>query len=765
MTRHPARDSTGPSHDARRRGAAAWPRYAEDDRNFVAFAEIAFNPVITTTPDGIITTWNSAAERLYGYAPSQAIGAAIDTIVADDQRQRYRAAIAALVASEPSGEFETARIAKDGHRIHVVAILAALRSADGNIVRIIDVSRDVSALKAAEDKFRLAVESCPNGMMMSDATGAIVMVNREIERLFGYRRDELIGRSVDELLPDRLRRRHARLREDFGQRPRERHMNGSRELIGLRKDGVEFPIEVGLTPIESRDGMMILSAIVDITERKRLDRLKDEFVAMVSHELRTPLTSISGSLGLLMGNAAGHLPATAKRLLTIAHANSQRLVRLINDILDLQKIESGQVVFHLRYLGLRALVEQTIDANRAVAQGAGVRIRLEAGTDGEVFADADRIAQIVTNLLSNAIKFSPSGEEVVVAIARHGDDLRVSVRDHGPGIPEEFKPRIFEKFAQADSSDARQKDGTGLGLNIVKQLIHQHGGKVGFAAAPGGGAVFHFDLPCHFEPAVRERDRQAAASGPPLLLCDDDAAASALLADALHAAGYVVEAASTAAGACAHAADTPYAAILTELELPDLDGIRLIGRLRALPRHADTPIIVVSIDPAETRSDPRSAALPVLDWRDKPGDRAALVRMMRAAIAATGLARPGILQVEPDAELRQFAREALRAHADIVSSGSIDDARALLAERDFDLAVLDLAQADDAGLDILTELHDREGHAIPVLLFSADDEPALVQRVRAVLERSRMSIDRVVGTVRLAVARHAGGMPARTEVA
>jgi PAS domain S-box-containing protein len=602
-------------------------------------------------------------------------------------------------------------------------------------------------------------------MMMSDASGIIVLVNKEVERLFGYRRDELIGRKVDDLVPERLRRRHALLRELFAQRPRGRYMDGSRELVGLRKDGVEFPIEVGLTPVDSRDGLMILSAIVDISERKRLDRLKDEFVAVVSHELRTPLTSISGSLGLLMGNAAGHLPATAMRLLTIAHSNSQRLVRLINDILDLQKIESGQVVFHLRYLGLRALVEQTIEANRAFAQGFGVRIRLDTGIDGEVFADADRMAQVLTNLLSNAIKFSPPGEEVVVAITRHGDDLRVSVRDHGPGIPDEFKPHIFEKFAQADSSDSRQKGGTGLGLSIVKQLIHQHGGNVGFAGAPGGGTVFHFDLPCHFEPAVRERDRQAAASGPPLLLCDNDASASALLADALHEAGYVVEAASTAAGACAHAADTSYAAMLTDLRLPDLDGIRLIGRFRALPRHADTPIIVVSIDPAQTRSDPRSAALPIFDWREKPSDRGQLVRSVRAAIAGTGLARPRVLHVEPDRELRRFVREALRAHADIVSSESIDDTRARLADRDFDLGVLDLTHVDDAGLDILTELHDRDGHAIPVLLFSADDDPALAQRVRSALARSRMSIDRVVGTVRLAVARHAGQARARPEVA
>jgi PAS domain S-box-containing protein len=350
--------------------------------------------------------------------------------------------------------------------------------------------------EAAEEMFRLAVESCPTGMMMSDEAGTIVMVNSEIERLFGYRREELIGRSIDMLLPEHLRRQHVRHRDHFARDPERRPVGHNRDLMALRRDGSAYPVEIGLNPIRTRDGLMVLSTIADISERKRLDRLKDEFVAMVSHELRTPLTSIAGSLGLLTGNAVGNLPAAAMRLLAIAHANSQRLVRLINDILDLQKIEAGQVVFHLKYLELRPFLEQTLDANRAFAHEYGVRIRLDdASIGGEVFADGDRLAQIITNLVSNATKFSPAGSEVTVGIEQRGDNIRVSVRDRGPGIPEEFKSRIFEKFAQADSSDARQKGGTGLGLSIVKQLIHQHGGTVGFEPAPDGGTIFYFELP------------------------------------------------------------------------------------------------------------------------------------------------------------------------------------------------------------------------------------------------------------------------------
>lgn len=627
-----------------------------------------------------------------------------------------------------------------------------------------DLAHDAVSHEAGEEKFRVAVESCPNGMIMSDADGRIVMVNSEIERLFGYRREELIGSSIDILVPERLRRQHLHHRNGFVRMPEKRQMGGHRDLMGRRRDGSEFPVEVGLNPIRTHAGPMVLSAIVDISERKRLERLKDEFVAMVSHELRTPLTSIAGSLGLLMGNAAGHLPDTAVRLLSIAHANSRRLVRLINDILDLQKIEAGQVVFHLKYLDLRPLLEQTLEANRAFAHEFDVRIRIdEASDDGEVFADSDRLAQVITNLLSNAIKFSPKGGEVTVGIEWRGDNLRIWVRDRGPGIPDDFKPRIFEKFAQADSSNARQKGGSGLGLSIVKQLIHQHGGRVGFEDASGGGTVFYFELPNVSKPARGNHGARAGA-GAPILLCENDTATSGLLAEAFFRVGLAVEAVSTAAGAQMHAAETPYTALLIDLALPDLDGISLMRQLRALPRHAATPVLFFALSPKPaTRL--QVGALSVSDWLAKPADRGQLLRTIHRTIAETGFARPRVLHVEPDAEVRALMHEALCAHADITSVGSAASAQHALAGNTYDLAVLDLAHVDDAGLGLLASLTDHDGRALTALVFSTATGPEVAERVRSVLAGSCMSLDRLVGTVRLVLAAHGTSAEASTEVA
>lgn len=234
------------------------------------------------------------------------------------------------------------------------------------------------------------------------------------------------------------------------------------------------------------------------TERKRLERLKDEFVSTVSHELRTPLTSIAGSLGLLTGKAAGTMPEPAARLLAIAHDNSQRLVRLVNDILDIEKLESGHASFDFMNVELGTLVSQTVELIRGYAEGQGVNIRIEASAViGDIWTDPDRLAQVITNLLSNAIKFSRPDGEVVVSVGRNADSdtVMIAVSDHGEGISADFKSRIFGRFAQADGTNARRKGGTGLGLSIAKQIVDRLGGRIGFADAPGGGTIFQVELP------------------------------------------------------------------------------------------------------------------------------------------------------------------------------------------------------------------------------------------------------------------------------
>ncbi len=375
------------------------------------------------------------------------------------------------------------------------------------------IANEGAGSQRPEDLLSCVIEACPIGLVMTDRTGRIVLANGEAEKMFGYARDELLGQMVDILIPRERRAEHARRRADFAAHPGVRAAGG-RNFEAMRKDGSTFPVEVGLNPINWSEDFAVLSVIADISDRRRSDRLKDEFVATVSHELRTPLTSISGALTLLAGNASASLSESALRLVAIAHANSQRLVHLVNGILDMEKIESGKLIFSLKHVVVRPLVEQVIETHRAFAEGYGIQLRLDATSAEAVMrSDPDALLQILTNLLSNAIKFSPLGAEVVVAIEDQGDTISISVRDHGTGVPADFRNRIFGKFAQADATDARERGGAGLGLSIVRQLVTRLGGTVGFDDAPGGGAIFHVELPAGTRPSTIDSDLTAVARG------------------------------------------------------------------------------------------------------------------------------------------------------------------------------------------------------------------------------------------------------------
>jgi signal transduction histidine kinase len=490
----------------------------------------------------------------------------------------------------------------------------------------------------------------------------------------------------------------------------------------------------------------ILRALRYATERKRLERLKDEFVSTVSHELRTPLTSISGSLGLLMGNAAGTLPKPMARLLAIAHTNSQRLVRLVDDILDIEKMQAGRMVFNFSRVEVRPLVAQAIAANRGFAESYGVRVRLEAArTATEVRADPDRLLQVVTNLLSNAIKFSPADQEVVIAIEKGTDMVRLTVRDHGPGIPVDFKPLIFEKFAQADAGAARQKGGTGLGLSIVKQIVDRLSGEVGFLDAPGGGTIFHIQLPCWDHVASLAIDREAKPGAARLLLCEDDLDTALTLREQLRQAAFATDFAYSEGAALNRAVATQYHAILVDIHLADGDGVGLIVRLRALPQYRDTPIIVVSGDASHGREDLRSSQLNVLDWLNKPVDFNRLLQLLAKAATKVANRRPRILHVDRD----NAVTGALSEIGDVVSVDTIDEARRVLKTGDFDLAVLDVILAKGACNNLFPELRDSKGNVIPVVVFSADGANlAANARAQAALARSHTSIDSLLATVR-----------------
>jgi PAS domain S-box-containing protein len=331
--------------------------------------------------------------------------------------------------------------------------------------------------------------------------GIIQSVNFAVEAIFGYRADELIGANVACLMPEPFHSEHDGYLSEYHKTGVAKIIGKGREVRGRRKNGDIFPMDLTVSRTQYRGVALFVGLIRDISERKRMEQMKVEFVSTVSHELRTPLTSIRGALGLVVGGALGEIALPVHKVLDIAHKNSLLLAHLIDDLLDMEKLLAGKMELDLQLQSLMAVVDQSVESSAAYAERLQVTYCITGRLDQvAVHIDSSRTQQVMANLLSNAAKFSPSPGQVDVRVTQENGYARVSVIDRGPGIPLAFQSRIFQKFSQADSSDTRSKGGTGLGLAISKELIERMGGRIGFDTKPGEGSCFYFELPVVLAP-------------------------------------------------------------------------------------------------------------------------------------------------------------------------------------------------------------------------------------------------------------------------
>ena len=509
----------------------------------------------------------------------------------------------------------------------------------------------------------------------------------------------------------------------------------------------EIPLEDGRT-IETRrvplpDGSWV-ATYLDITERKQLDRVKNEFVSTVSHELRTPLTSIRGSLGLVVGGMLEGIPPRVVPLLQIAYANCERLVRLINDILDIEKIESGRLALDLKPQTVAPLIAQAISANDGYFQQFGVQCDFSDNAPESVArVDSDRFIQVMNNLLSNAAKFSPSGSRIEVSLERRGYKLRISVKDKGPGIPEAFRSKIFGRFAQADPSDTRRKGGSGLGLSITKAIVDNMNGDIAFVSQTGEGTTFHVDFPEWVEPEHVPAPLPVVDGLPKLLVIEDEPDTARVIALLLEQGGFSCDIAYDAEMARDRLRTRKYAGVTLDLGLPDENGVQFLRELRADPQTQDLPAIVVSGKASEGRRLVNGGVVGVLDWIDKPIDRDRLLRAARIAASKAEGRLPHLLHVEADDETRRAIAALFAGHVVPVPAASVAAARRLLANNGFDLVLLNLHMEHAESLlpDITPET--------PLILSSAAEaDDAVASRVGAALIRSRMTNDAVLSAIR-----------------
>ncbi|MBI3540725.1 MAG: PAS domain S-box protein [Deltaproteobacteria bacterium] len=357
---------------------------------------------------------------------------------------------------------------------------------------------NVNNLKEANllgERFRQALEASPTGMVVINEQGFIFIVNQQIESLFGYDREELIGKKIEILVPERFREQHPSERAHFFRQPQVRPMGAGRDLSGRRKDGKEFPVEIGLNPYATSNGIFVIGSIIDISERKKVDKMKDEFLSSVSHEMRTPLAVLKTGLEDLREGLSGPLNREQSKVLGICSRHTDRLIRVITDILDLSHLESGKFPLRREPLLIGPLIQRTVDEIRPLFEERGVSLRCELPTeDITIVADSDMVSRILINLLGNAARYAK--KETCIVFIQEGKGCRISVIDDGPGIDPTEQGRLFKKFEQLSRPEGGGGyKGTGLGLVLCREMVELHGGRIWVESVLGEGAKFHFSLP------------------------------------------------------------------------------------------------------------------------------------------------------------------------------------------------------------------------------------------------------------------------------
>lgn len=480
-------------------------RVKHTELTFQLIVESAPNALILVNKEGKIAFANSQTERLFGFNRNELIGQPVEMLIParlSGGHTGYRNAFfeAPKARSMGAGR-ELFALKKDGTEFPVEIGLNPLVTVEGTLVLAAII--DITERKKAEERFRLVVESAPNAMVLINKDGQITLVNGQTENLFGYPRAELIGQGVEMLIPQRFRERHPGFRNMFFATPVTRAMGAGRDLFARRKDGTEFPVEIGLNPIEASEGPLVLAAIIDITERKaqEANKLKSDFLANMSHELRTPMNAIIGFSELLIDGKVGEMTAKQLDYMKDIHASGSHLLQLINDVLDIARIEAGKVQLSAEDFSINEAIREVIKVITPLAEKRRIRISLNLLNGIDIVSlDKNKFRQILYNLISNAIKFNNVDGSIDIETGVRGNDsFYFTVRDTGIGMAPENLKKLFMPFVQLDTGTARKHEGTGLGLALTKTIVELQKGTITVQSAPGKGSAFTVVLPLKLE--------------------------------------------------------------------------------------------------------------------------------------------------------------------------------------------------------------------------------------------------------------------------
>lgn len=602
---------------------------------------------------------------------------------------------------------------KDGGYLWFLAIAQSKFNEFKKPIRMVGSLIDITERKDNEEyRLRLAaiVESASDAIVSKNIDGIILSWNPAAEKLYGYSAEEAIGKSISMIIPEDGKKELNHILQTI--------KNGDAlpcfETIRKHKNGLLIPVELVIAPIKNSTGKVIGASVIasDITERKKTDLLKNEFISMVSHELRTPLTSIQGSLALLASGSLGELSEKAQKILHIGKQNSERLIRLINDILDIEKIESGKMEFNLQPINIGTIVREAIDLNQAFAEKFDIKINLVQAVAPYVNVDRDRLMQVLTNLISNAVKFSFKKSDITLTITSEKNIVKVGVTNKGPGIPNGFRKKIFQKFSQATNVGPQSVAGAGLGLSISKEIIEKFNGTIGYTSEINKETTFYFELPI--------LNQQLPITIIPkistILVCEKDINYANYIKQTLEENNFKLFISHTAKDARKLLAEQSIDAMILDLDLPDQQGISFLKELRNSHSITDLPIIIISILTEQGKQKINANDISIIDWIEKPIEPSHLLHAIQALKMKIEGRTPNILHIEDDADLLHVISSLLQDEANICEVSTIQDAKAALKENKYDLVILDLMLPDGLGTELLPVISKTN---TPTIVFSA----------------------------------------------